>query len=58
MKGVETFEGEYGKKWGRFYVLEKKDIPIAASALKKSHKYINYCIENNINTGWYAEPED
>ena len=58
MKGVEAMGGEYGKKWGRIYVLEKKDIPIAVSALKKSHKYINYCIDNNINTGWYAEPED
>ena len=58
VKGVEGFGEEYGKKWGRVYVLDKKDIPTAISALKKSHKYINYCIENSITTGWYAEPED
>src|SRR3990170_1063939 len=40
MKGVEAMGGEYGKKWGRIFVLEKKDITIAVSALKKSHKYI------------------
>ena len=58
IKGVESFAGEYGKKWGRIYVMDKKDIPTALSALKKSHKYITHCIENNIPTGWYAEPEE
>jgi len=58
MKGVEPFAGEYGQKWGRLYVLTNKEIPIALAALKKSHKYINYCVENNIPTGWYAESEE
>ena len=57
IRGVESFGAEYGQKWGRVYVLNKKDIPIAVSALKKSHKYINYCVENNIPTGWFAEAE-
>lgn len=58
IKGVESYGGEYGKKWGKMTVLEKKDIPLAINALEKSHRYINYCVENNISTGWYAEPED
>lgn len=57
MKGVESFNREYGQKWGRIYVMNKSDIPVAIAALKKSHQYINYCIKNNINTGWYAEAE-
>jgi len=58
IKGVETFGKEYGQKWGRIYVMDKKDIPIAIKAIKKSHKEITYCIENNITTGWYAEIEE
>ncbi len=58
IRGVESFGGEYGKKWGRIYVMTKKDIPTAIAALKKSHNFINYCVENNIPTGWYAEPEE
>lgn len=56
--GVEPFGGEYGQKWGRIYVMSKKDVPTAVAAVKKSHKLINYCVENNIPTGWYAEAED
>jgi len=55
MPGVETFSGEYGYKWGRYYVRSKKDLATAVAVLKKSHKLINYCIERNIPTGWYAE---
>lgn len=58
IKGAEPLGSEYGKKWGKIYIMVKKDIPIAISALKRSHDLINYCIENNITTGWYAEPED
>jgi predicted transport protein len=58
IKGVETHSGEYGKKWGRIYAMEKQDIPVVLSALKKSFNYINYCVNNNIPTGWYSEPED
>ncbi len=58
IRGVESFEGEFGKKWGKIYILEKKDIPIALAAFKKAFNYINYCVENNISTGWYSEPED
>ena len=57
IRGVEPFGAEYGQKWGRIYVLNKRDIPTAVSALKKSHKYINHCVENNIPTGWFAEAE-
>lgn len=57
IKGVESFDREYGQKWGRLYIMDKKDIPVAIAALKKSHKYINYCVENNVPTGWYAEAE-
>lgn len=57
IRGVESFGAEYGQKWGRIYVLNKRDIPTAVSALKKSHKYINHCVENNIPTGWFAEAE-
>lgn len=55
IKDVESFGKEYGQKWGRIYVTDKKDIPIALSAIKKSHQLINYCVNHNINTGWYAE---
>lgn len=58
IKGVESFGKDYGQKWGRIYVLHKKDIPLAIAALKKSHQLINYCVENNIPTGWYAEAEE
>ena len=58
IKGVEPFGGEYGQKWGRIYVMNKKELPTAIAALKKSHKYINHCVENNIPTGWYAEAEE
>ncbi len=58
IKGVETFGKEYGQKWGRIYLNHKKDIPIVVNAIKKSYKYINYCIENNLTTGWYAEVEE
>lgn len=57
IRGVETFSGEYGYKWGRLYVRSKKDLANAAAALKQSHSLINYCIERNIPTGWYAEAE-
>jgi|TARA_Y100000294_G_scaffold162124_1_gene167035 predicted transport protein len=55
IKGVEAFGKEYAQKWGRLYVMNKKDLPTAIAAIKKSHKYINSCVENNITTGWYAE---
>lgn len=58
IRGVEPFGGEYGQKWGKINMMNKKNIPIAIAALKKSHKYINYCVENNIPTGWYAEVEE
>jgi len=58
IKGVEPSGGEYGQKWGKMYVLNKKDIPKAIAALKKSHKYITHCINNNIPTGWYAEVDE
>jgi hypothetical protein len=58
IKGVEPYEGDYGQKWGRLYVMNKNDISIAVKALKKSYRYINYCVENNIPTGWYAEAEE
>lgn len=58
IKGVEKFSGEYGFKWGRLYVLDKKAISTATAAVKKSFQQINFCIENKIPTGWYAEPED
>jgi len=57
IKGVESFGKDYGQKWGRIYVFDKKDVPIALFALKKSHQLINYCVDNNITTGWYAEVE-
>jgi hypothetical protein len=56
--GVEGFGREYGKKWGRIYVMVKHDIPVALSALRKSLNDINFCIANNITTGWHSEPED
>ncbi len=55
IKGVESFEKDYGQKWGRIYVINKRDIPIAVNALKKSFHLINYCVNNNITTGWHAE---
>lgn len=55
--GVESFTGDYGYKWGRIYVNSKKDIARAVSALKRSHNLIDYCVERNIPTGWYAEVE-
>lgn len=58
IKGVETFDGEYGQKWGRIYVMNNKELSTAVAALSKSHNYINYCVENNISTGWYASVED
>ena len=58
IRGVEPFSGESGQKWGRSYVFNAKEIPIATVALKKSHNLINYCVENNIPTGWHAEPEE
>ncbi|MBU1260044.1 MAG: hypothetical protein KJ757_03865 [Planctomycetes bacterium] len=58
IKRVETFGAEYGQKWGRLYVMSKKDIPVAIEALKKSYRLINYCVENNYATGWYAEAEE
>lgn len=58
IRGVESFGKDYGQKWGRIYIMHKKDISTAINAIKKSHKYINYCIKNNITTGWYAEAEE
>jgi hypothetical protein len=58
IKGVELFSGDSGRKWGRIYVYSSKDIPTAAAALKKSYKLINYCVANNIRTGWHAPPEE
>lgn len=58
IKGVESFGKDYAQKWGRMYVMSKKDIPVAIAAVKKSHKLINYCVENNTPTGWYAEAEE
>jgi predicted transport protein len=54
---VESFSGDYGYKWGRTYVKSKKDLPSAIAALKRSHDAINYCVERNIPTGWYAETD-
>jgi predicted transport protein len=58
MKGVEKFERDYGQKWGRVYVMKKSDIATALNAIKKSYQYINYCIDNNLTTGWYAEADE
>ena len=58
IKGVESFGKEWGQKWGRMYVMHKKDVQVAILAIKKSYKFINYCVNNNITTGWYAEAED
>lgn len=58
ISGVEPFGGEYGQKWGRVYVLSKSDIPIAVTAAKRANKLINYCVANNLPTGWYAEAEE
>lgn len=55
--GVESFGRDYGQKWGRIYVNHKHDISMAVAAMKKSHQLINYCVENNLNTGWYAEAD-
>jgi len=57
IKGVESFDSDYGQKWGRLYVLHKKDIPVAINAIRKAHKLINHCIENNIPTAWHAEAD-
>jgi len=58
IKGVESFGKDYAQKWGRIYVMNKKDALMAVVAIKKSHQLINYCVENNIPTGWYAEAEE
>jgi len=58
IKGVEAFGGEYGQKWGRMYVMNKKDVATTMTVIKKSHGYINYCVKNNLTTGWYAEAEE
>lgn len=55
MKGVESFRGEYGFKWGRMYIKSNKDVNIAYQNLRKSFKLINKCIKENRKTGWYAE---
>jgi len=52
---VESFSGDYGFKWGRMYIKNKKDINLALKNLAKSHGLINRCIAENRNTGWYAE---
>lgn len=58
IKGVEAFGKEYAQKWGRIYVTNKKDLSTTVAAIKKSHKFINYCVKHNITTGWYAEVEE
>jgi len=58
IKGVETISKDYAQKWGRIYINSKHDIRTAIRALKKSHKLITYCVENNIPTGWYAEADE
>ena len=58
IRDVEPFGGEYGQKWGRLYVITRKDIPTAVAAAKRAHKLINYCVANNIPTGWHAEVEE
>jgi hypothetical protein len=58
IKGVEPFEKEYGQKWGKIYVMNKRDLPLAINAIKKSHKLINYCVANHIPTGWHAQAEE
>lgn len=55
MKGVESFKGEYGFKWGRMYVNSKKDLALVYKNLKNSFELINQCIKENRKTGWYAE---
>lgn len=55
MKGMESFRGEYGFKWGRMYVNSNKDLKLAYQNLKKSFELINRCIKENRKTGWYAE---
>lgn len=57
MKGVESFPGEYGYKWGRMYVNSTSDLEVAKTNLKKSHELINKCIKENRKTGWYAETD-
>jgi len=55
MKGVESFKGEYGFKWGRMYINSNRDLNLASQNLKKSFELINKCIKENRKTGWYAE---
>lgn len=57
MKGVESFRGEYGFKWGRMYVNSTKDVSLATQNLKKGFELINKCIKDNKKTGWYAEAD-
>ncbi|MBX3007618.1 MAG: hypothetical protein KF816_06275 [Melioribacteraceae bacterium] len=58
IKGVESFSGEYGYKWGRIYIRSKEDVQIAIGALIKSRKMIEECVSKNITTGWYAEKDE
>jgi len=59
IKGVEPLgNNNYAQKWGRVYVKDRKDVTIAINALKKSLGWLNYCVDNNLKTGWYAEAED
>ena len=58
IKGVEKFNKEYGQKWGRVYLLNMSDVPMAINAARKSLAQVNYCIKNNLPTGWYAEVDD
>ena len=58
IRGVELFSGDSGRKWGKMYVLSSKDVSTAIAALKKSYKLINYCVNNNIRTGWHAPIEE
>lgn len=59
LKGVEAIseEGDYAQKWGRFHVKKYSDLKLAKIVIKKSLKRIKQAIENNENTGWYAEIE-
>ena len=57
LKGVESFTGDYGYKWGRIYVRSKTAISNVILVFKRSHQMINQCIKDNIPIGWYAEVE-
>jgi hypothetical protein len=58
IKGVESFSGDYGNKWGRMYIRNKQDVNLATKVLAHSREVIEDCVAKNIKNGWYAETED